>query len=160
MAVELLKLEPLAPGDDRLLLPSDRAKLEAFKPLKDPQYVLVAGIDSAILLRKNLGWLLDPKDLGREVFMEKGFRPIGELTDLPNHVILDRGRVVGLWEYDTATGSIAWMSFVKKDKSLQDAVARTEQYVREQLGDARSFSLDSPKSRAPRIEALRKADSK
>lgn len=57
-----------------------------------------------------------------------------------------------------ATGSIAWMSFVKKDKSLQDAVARAEQYVRERLGDARSFSLDSPKSRAPRIEALRKAD--
>jgi len=27
--------------------------------------------------------------------------------------------------------------------------------VREDLGDARSFSLDSPKSRAPKIEALR-----
>jgi len=134
--------------------------LEAFKPSKDPHYVLVAGIDSAILLRKNLEWLLDPKDLGREIFVEKGFKPIGELTDLPNHVILDRGRIVGLWEYDTATGSIAWTSFVKKDKSLQDAVARTEHYVREQLGDARSFSLDSPKSRAPRIEALRKADYK
>ena len=80
------------------------------------------------------------------------------ITDLPSHVILDRGRIVGLWEYDTATGSIAWMSFVKKAKSLQDAVARTEQYVREQLGDARSFSLDSPKSRVPRIEALRIAD--
>jgi Winged helix DNA-binding domain len=157
VSVEPLKLEPLAPGDDRLLLPDDRAKLEAFKPPKDPNYALVAGIDSAILLRKNLEWLLDPKDMAREVFVEKGFKPIGELRDLPNHVILDRGRVVGLWEYDTATGSIAWMSFVKKDKSLQDAVAHTEQYVREQLGDARSFSLDSPKSRTPRIEALRKA---
>jgi hypothetical protein len=31
-----------------------------------------------------------------------------------------------------------------------------ENYIREQLGDARSFSLDSPKSRTPRIEALRK----
>ena len=156
VAVEPLKLEPLAPGDYRLLLPGDRAKLEAFKPPKDPHYVLVAGIDSAILLHKNLEWLLDPKDLGREVFVEKGFKPIGELSDLPNHVILDRGRVVGLWEYDTAITSITWMSFVKKAKSLQDAVARTEQYVREQLGDARSFSLDSPKSRVPRIEALRK----
>jgi hypothetical protein len=158
VAVEPLKLEPLAPGDDRLLLPGDRAKLEAFKPPKDPHYILVAGIDSAILLRKNLEWLLDPKDLGREVFVEKGFKPIGELTDLPNHVILDRGRVIGLWEYDTATSSIAWMTFMKKDKSLLDAVACAEQYVREQLGDARSFSLDSPKSRVPRIEALRKAD--
>jgi hypothetical protein len=65
--------------------------------------------------------------------------------------------VVGLWEYDKSTNSIAWMAFVKKDKALQEAVARTEQYVREQLGDARSFSLDSPKSRAPRVDALRKA---
>ncbi len=28
-------------------------------------------------------------------------------------------------------------------------------FVREELGDARSFSLDSPKSRAPRIAGLR-----
>jgi hypothetical protein len=49
------------------------------------------------------------------------------------------------------------VAFVKKDMVLQEAVTRTERYVREQLGDARSFSLDSPKSRAPRIEALRKA---
>jgi hypothetical protein len=79
------------------------------------------------------------------------------LADLPSHAILDRGRVVGLWEYDMSTSSIAWVAFVKKDKALQEAVTRTERYVREQLGDARSFSLDSPKSRAPRIEALRKA---
>ena len=28
-------------------------------------------------------------------------------------------------------------------------------FVRDQLGDARSFSLDSPESRAPRIQSLR-----
>jgi hypothetical protein len=110
--------------------------------------------------RQGLEWLLDPKDLGREVFVEKGFKPIGEITALPSHVILDRGRVIGLWKYDTATESITWMTFTKKDKSLQDAAACAEQYVREQLGDARSFSLDSPKSRIPRIEALRKANHK
>jgi len=49
------------------------------------------------------------------------------------------------------------VSFVKKDKTLKLAVTRTEAFVRDQLGDARSFSLDSPKSRAPRITALRKA---
>jgi hypothetical protein len=43
-----------------------------------------------------------------------------------------------------------------KDKAVAAAVARTGAYVRDQLGDARSFSLDSPKSRAPRIAALRK----
>ena len=44
-----------------------------------------------------------------------------------------------------------------KIPELEKAVNRMEDYVRTQLGDARSFSLDSPKSRSPRIEALRKA---
>jgi winged helix DNA-binding protein len=156
-AVEPLKLEPLKTSDDRLLLPDDRAKLEAFKTPKDPYYVLVAGLDSIALLRRDLIGLLDPKDTDRLVFVDKDTKPLGGLADLPSHAILDRGRVVGLWEYDMATNSIAWLAFVKKDQALQEAVARTEQYVREQLGDARSFSLDSPKSRAPRVEALRKA---
>jgi len=77
--------------------------------------------------------------------------------DLAHHAIVDHGRLVGLWDYDPATESIAWASFVKKNKGLEGAVTRTESFVREQLGDARSFSLDSPKSRAPRIAALRKS---
>ena len=76
---------------------------------------------------------------------------------MPSHGIFDRGRLAGLWEYDTLAESIAWTAFVPKNKDLEKAVERTEEYVRTQLGDARSFSLDSPKSRAPRIEALRKA---
>ncbi|HXA66061.1 MAG TPA: crosslink repair DNA glycosylase YcaQ family protein [Bryobacteraceae bacterium] len=156
-AVEPLKLGPLKTSDDRLLLPDDRAKLEAFKTPKDPYYVLVAGLDSIVLLRRDLKGMLDPKDMDRQVFVDKGMKPLGGLADLPSHAILDRGRVVGLWEYDTSTHSIAWLAFVKKDRALQEAVARTEQYVREQLGDARSFSLDSPRSRAPRVDALRSA---
>jgi hypothetical protein len=156
-AVEPLKLEPLKTVDDHLLLPDDRAKMEAFETPKDPPYVLVAGLDSIALLRRNLKGILDTKDLDRPVLVDKKTKPLGGLADLPSHAILDRGRVVGLWEYDMSTSSIAWVAFVKKDKALQEAVTRTERYVREQLGDARSFSLDSPKSRAPRIEALRKA---
>ena len=94
------------------------------------------------------------------MFVEKDSKPIGTLADLPSNAILDRGRVIGLWEYDTSTESIAWTTFVKKDKALEQAVERTEEYVRAQLGDARSFSLDSPKSRAPRVAALRKAAGK
>jgi hypothetical protein len=157
VAVEPLKLEPVKPGDARLLLADDRAKLEAFKTPKDPHYVLVASLDSIALLRRDLKGMLDPKDMDRQVFVERDTKPLGGLADLPSHAILDRGRVVGLWEYDTSTNSIAWMAFVKKDKALQEAVSRAERYVREQLGDARSFSLDSPKSRAPRVDALRKA---
>jgi hypothetical protein len=81
---------------------------------------------------------------------------IGGLADLPSHAILDRGRLVGLWEYDVDSESIAYASFVGTNKKLTQAVARTEAYVRDELGDARSFSLDSPKRRAPRIEGLRR----
>jgi hypothetical protein len=79
------------------------------------------------------------------------------VIELSSHIILDRGRIVGRWDFDTGTGTIAWSSFVKKDRALEAAVARMETYVREDLGDARTVSLDSPKSRAPRIAALRKS---
>ena len=142
------------------MLPADRAKLEAFKPSKDPTYALVGRIDSLVLLRRDLKSVLDPKDSERQVLDDKATKALGTLADLPSHAILDRGRVVGLWEFDTESDSVAWLPFIKKDKALEDAVKRTEQYVREQLGDARSFSLDSPKSRAPKIAALRKAAGK
>ncbi|MEV3857487.1 hypothetical protein AB0J38_24545 [Streptomyces sp. NPDC050095] len=53
---------------------------------------------------------------------------------------MDRGRVVGLWEYDVET-------YIRE----QDV----ETYIREQLGDARGTVLDPVKSRAPRIKELR-----
>ncbi len=87
---------------------------------------------------------------------EKSEVPIDSLQDLPSHAIMDRGRLVGLWEYDTDTESIAWRSFIK-DPAIRDAVERTQQFIQKEVGDARSFSLDSPKSRIPRINALRAA---
>ncbi len=158
-ALEPLQLEPveIAPGDQRFFLPGDRARFEAFQPAKDPSYSLLGSIDSLFLLRNDFKAALEPKDLERKVLVNSGVKDLGSLTDLPSHAIVDRGRLVGLWEYDPATDSIAWLSFVKKDKVLQEAVTRTENFIRSQLGDARSFSLDSPKSRAPRIAALRKS---
>jgi Winged helix DNA-binding domain len=155
-ALDRLKLEPIeiAPGDQRFFLSGDREKFGVFQASKEPSYSLLGSIDSLLLLG-NLKDLLDPVDQRRKV--EGASKEIGALADLPSHAIVDRGRVIGLWEYDPTTESIAWMSFVKKDKALGEAVTRTENFVRAQLGDARSFSLDSPKSRLPRIQALRKA---
>ena len=80
---------------------------------------MISPIDSIVLLRRSLKDLLDSKDAKREVLVDKGTAPLGTLADLPGHAILDRGRVVGLWEYDTATQSIAWTAFIKKDGSLR-----------------------------------------
>jgi hypothetical protein len=149
-AIDPLKLHPL--DSDRLMLPGDRDQFEAFKMPKQPHYTLVSSIDGISLLRRDLPSLVDAKDLEKLI--------TGSSTgvlDLPSHGIFDRGRLVGIWEYDPDAQTIAWLPFVARNKDLERAVANTEEYVREQLGDARSFSLDSPKSRAPKIAALRKA---
>jgi hypothetical protein len=154
-AVEPLKLVPADEGSDLLMLPEDRERLESFQVSKQAQYALVSSLDGVTLLKRNTKELADAGDLESPLFREKGYAGQG-LSDLPSHGIFDRGRLVGLWEYDTATESIVWTAFLPKNKDLQKAVAETEAYVRTGLGDARSFSLDSPKSRTPRVEALRK----
>ena len=151
-AVEPLRLEVL--DGDRLMLPGDREKFEAFKVPKAAQYALVSSIDGLSLLRRDLASVTEAADLKRPLFAApRG----GVVPDLPSHGIFDRGHLVGLWAYDPASESIAWIGFTSQNHDLEKAVARTEEYVRTEVGDARSFSLDSPKSRVPLIEALRKA---
>ncbi len=155
-AIAPLKLVPVSKADDRLMLPADREAFENLREPKDPHYVLTSSLDGIALFGPGMKMVLDAADHARELFVEKDARPGAGLAYAPSHMILDRGRCVGLWEFDTATNSIAWMSFIKKNKDLEKAVAKTEDYVRDQLADARSFALDSPKSRAPRIAYLRK----
>jgi hypothetical protein len=158
-AIDQLGLVPVESGSDFLI---SRADLEAFNRMSRParpQYALVGSIDSFSLLRRDLPSLVEEADLKRVVAGDRGARELGGLADLPSHAILDRGRLVGLWEFDTEARKIAWWAFGAdpKDKALVAAVERTEVFVAGDLGDARSFSLDSPKSRAPRIAALREA---
>jgi hypothetical protein len=144
-------------GGDRLLLPEDAEAFHAFQAPDEPCYNLVSSLDAISATRRSVETLVDEEDRGRMVPAESGERPLGGLTDLPAHAILDRGRLVGVWEYDADAGSIAWATFGgRADAALEAAVAETEAFVRDQLGDARSFSLDSPASRRPRIEAIRR----
>lgn len=156
-AIEPLELVPAASGAERLMFPDDQARFAKFKVPPKAQYALVSSLDAISATRRDLASLLESADAKRSVFVESAPKPLGGLNDLPSHAILDRGRVVGLWEYDVDTQSIAWQAFVPKDKALTAAVMATEAFVREQLQDARSFGLDSPKSREPRVAALRRA---
>lgn len=133
-AVETLGL--VAVDGDLLMLPEDHEAFLKFQAPKRPQYSLVSSIDGIGLLRG-------------------GFDLAESDNKVTGHAIVDRGNLVGRWAFDTETGTIAWVSFVPRDKAIEKAVKEMEAFVREDLGDARSFSLDSPKSRAPRIQALR-----
>lgn len=156
-AIERLQLVPAEPGSDRLMFPDDREQFAKFKPPVKPVYALVSCMDSLFLLRRRLSELMAPEVAKAKVYADKGVVELGGLSDLYSNAILDRGAIIGLWEYDPEASSIVWTTFVADDQALRATVQRTEMYIRDQLGDARSFSLDSPKSRIPRIEALRKA---
>ncbi len=144
-----------APGTELLLHRDDQAEFAEFTAPTRPCYTLVAGIDGAHLLRRDLMLLLDPADATRPVPAGKPGRMLGDDADPPTPMILDRGRLIGLWEYDPGAGEIVPQLFVPADDALREAIDRTQEFVRDQLGDVRSISLDSPKSRAPRLAALR-----
>jgi hypothetical protein len=157
-AIGPLNLVPVEPESDRLLLPEDHTTFSKFKPPDKPQYALVSSLDSMFLLRRSIDSLMTPEVARHKVLGEKGMREMGSLSDLYSNAILDRGTIIGLWEYDPESAELLWYTFSPvKDSALRERIARTEAFVRDQLGDARSFSLDSPKSRTPRLEAIRKA---
>ena len=155
-AVAPLGLVAMESGGERLMFPADLESLRKFKNPPKPTHALVSSIDSMVLLRRDFRTLLAPGDEDRKVAAERGLVSLGGVADLPSHPILAGGRIAGLWEFDPDNGTIAWAAFGKKDKAMEKAVLETERYVRGELGDVRSFSLDSAKSRAPRIEALRR----
>jgi len=158
-AVAPLRLVPAdGGGGDRLLLPDAAGAFARFEPPGDPQYTLVTSLDAISAARRDVSTLVDARD--REIVAKLTFGQKfggGSLVDLAAHAIFDRGRLIGYWEYDSDEQQIVWATFSgKKDRALKQVVAQTEAYVRDHLGDVRSFSLDSPKSRKPKLDALRR----
>lgn len=152
-AVEPLGLQPVE-GTDLLLPPDLVDAFAAFEAPGEPHYTLVSGIDGLHLLHRDLGRLLEPEDAARPSPGEPA-KALGDRPDPETSLIVDRGRIVGLWEYDPDAAEIVSLTFGRPDKALREAVDRTQTFVRDQLGDVRTYSLDSPKARAPRIAALR-----
>jgi hypothetical protein len=156
-AVDPLNLVAMEAGTDRLMFDDDREDLMSYRVPSEPHYALVSSLDAISAHRRDVQGLLDAYDRAHPLFSGANPAAGAALSDLAYHAILDRGRLVGFWEYDVDSQSIVWVTFAKESEAVRTAVAQTERYVRDELGDARSFSLDSPKSRKPRLDALRAA---
>ena len=155
-ACECAGLVPFTADPTLLALPETNRDFEAYTPPPTAAYSLVSNLDSFLLLRRGSSFWLDAEDRDLSVPTDKGEKPLSGLAELWSHAILDRGRLVGLWEFDPDAGCIAWAAWVPLTESLLDAVDAAERYVSNDLTDARSFSLDSPASRQPRLEVLRR----
>jgi hypothetical protein len=154
-ALEPLGLIPVEEGSDYLVPPADLDSFKAFEPPSEPDYSLIASLDAHLNLRRDILCLLAEEDKGRSVPTDKKLVPVAGLQNLYSNAILDRGRIVGLWEYDPEAKEIVSVSFVKRTQGQKSAIEKTEAFIRDQLGDCRSFSLDSAESRKPKLALLR-----
>jgi hypothetical protein len=141
---------PTAAGDVLWMLPADVARLADFSPPEGEQIQLLAGTDSLVLHRRNAADLFADEDRDRKLLNAT----LALQADLPDHPIFDRGRIIGLWQYDPGRERIAAWLFAGRTPAVEQRIAEVEAWIREDLGDFRSFSLDSPASRQERIDAL------
>ena len=140
---------PTATGETLWMLPGDVEHLAAFQEPDEEQIQLLAGTDSLALLRRNAADLLAEEDQQTNI---KG--SLALQADLPDHPILDRGRIIGLWQYDPGRERIVPWVFHPPTAAVTRRITEVEDWIREDLGDFRAFSLDSPASRRERIDAL------
>jgi hypothetical protein len=148
---------PLADGDSRLLFPEDRDELLSTVPPQEPRVSFVSSLDNLVHLRREVAPHLDERDAAKPMPGDAKGRAGGTLLDLEYNAIVDRGRIIGLWDWDGEAGELVWKTFGPAPRAAKEAAEELSAYVAEDLGDVRSFSLDSPSSRRPRLEALHKA---
>lgn len=148
-------------GSPQWLFPDDRDRLRSLAVPDAPSVRFVGSLDNLAHLRREVGPLVDPADEGEGV-AGGGFGPgagrtpverVSTVLDLPHHAIVDRGRLIGLWDYDPGARRVVHRLFGNPD--VDAALADVSRFVTDDLGDARSFSLDSPESRGERLAALR-----
>jgi hypothetical protein len=153
-ATSFLNLVPVD-GTGLLIHEGDLDDYRRFEAPEKPLYRLITNLDSMFLHRRDVTLFVDSTDAERKVPSERGTGALLKAVDLHNHAIVDRGRIVGLWEYEVYSASLVYSLFVPMNDALEHEIRRTEAFIRDQLGDCRCFSLDSPKSRQPAIDALR-----
>jgi len=143
--------------DDRLLPLDVLVQFQEFKAPTEPVYRLICSMDNLLLHRWNIRTFLNESDLKETVWSEGKAIEVGGLQELYHHAIIASGRIIGFWEFDSEVGEIVRHLFVPTNSELEAEIERTAQFARDQLGDVRSFSLDSPESRKPKLAALRAA---
>lgn len=153
-AVEVPTALTNAGGGALWMLPDDVERLAVFTEPAEEQIQLLAGTDSLVLLRRNAAELLADDGPDGETIDRQTVASLALQADLPDHPILDRGRIIGLWQYEPAQERIVPWLFHGPTPAVTQRIAEVEAWIREDLGDFRAFSLDSPASRQERIDAL------
>ncbi len=131
LRIEDVRAQPARRDDEIVLL-----------PFRDNLFGLHRGLDSFI-------------DAGIGEVMDTNGRAIdaNNAAMLHHNAIVSGGTLRGIWEFDGER--IAVKPFGKPPRGLDEAIARMEQFIREQLGDHKYYAFDSGATRAKRVDFVR-----
>ncbi|MBS1714258.1 MAG: winged helix DNA-binding domain-containing protein [Armatimonadetes bacterium] len=142
-------------GDGLLLHRHDLKAFQGFEAPQAPTCVFVGPIDNVSHLRAGLADLIDPADGDLAVMGAKSSEKLSSVTELSNHAIYDRGRLIGVWDFDPSSQELVYAAWSGDRDFVAHRAQETRAFVAGQIGDARTFSLDSPVSRKHRIEGIK-----
>lgn len=117
-AVEVPTVHPAAKGEALWMLPDDVERLAVLDVPAEEQIQLLAGTDSLVIQRRNAADLFADGD-GEATLLGA---TLGQQADLPDHPILDGGRIIGLWQYDPARQRIAHWLFGRSSPDRKSVV--------------------------------------
>jgi winged helix DNA-binding protein len=81
--------------------------------------------------------------------------PLARLDSLHHNAIVVDGELRGIWEYDSAEEGIVWRVF-HPTPGVEEAIARTESFIREELGDHKFYAFDHGRTRELRLAFIRR----
>jgi hypothetical protein len=167
-AREALSTLPLVPvavegyADEAFVLEEDVAVLREKVPTATSVSLLPSS--DLYLVHHGPAPLTDPRHHGVELPQWGSTKPgtLGGGRYMAMRVLLDGDRLVGLWEYDPDAEKVVFHTFdalpPKRRRAVEAVAEDVATFLREDVGHARSFTLDSTdtvRERAARIQAMK-----
>jgi hypothetical protein len=151
--------------DDALVFEDDLPALRAAAP-GAASVSFLAFEDGYLSWRGGPALLVDPRHHGRPVAVwgqtsGKRAATLGEARHLAGRSLLVGELLAGQWEYDPDARAIVWATFdplpAARRAAVEAAAAEAGRFIRDDLGHARSFSLDTDDEVRARAAAIRRA---
>lgn len=127
--------------------PARKAKGVLLLPFRDNYFGLHRGLTD---------FVVEPKGT-RLLDYSNQPAPIEKLESLHHNAIVADGALAGIWEYDPTDERIVWKTF-RTVRGVEKAIAATEEFIREELGDHKYYAFDQGRTREARIEFVRRVD--
>ncbi|HEX8704303.1 MAG TPA: crosslink repair DNA glycosylase YcaQ family protein [Myxococcaceae bacterium] len=159
----LTTIPVFVPGyaDESFVLAQELEALKEKAPAKLPMSML-SFEDNYLTFHGGPGVLTDPKHHKRQVKKwgtTKG-GTLGDVTHLSARTLFDGDRLVGFWEYDPSAESIVFNTFdplpPKRKRAAQELADSLATFLKDDLGHARSFSLDTMEAVQERADLVKK----